>query len=942
MKKLLSTVIFVTTSSGVALAGLFGPDVRPVDIRCEYLKNPMGIDTENPRFSWKLETPDSKPQREIKQTAYQILVASSEKLLKEENADLWNSGKVQSQQSVNIEYGGPSTALGAWKTLESRKQYFWKVKVWDKDGKASDWSTTGSWRMGILKPEDWRGMWIKSDLELFDYQKELKKLPDHGLEGEKQMWQRAPSILKMTAGIEEAPAVWLRKEFSALNKPLRRATAYIAGLGFYELYINGQKVNDHYLNCAPYDFDKAVPYQVHDITKLLCGGTNAVGVILGNGYFNPVIPSLLREYAADWIDTPRLRFDLLLEYEDGSQQHVVSDETWRFTTSGPIRFNSVRSGETYDARKALGNWAGTGYLAEGWKPALKAEAPAGVLLNQNLPPVRIIEEIPAVSVVKNGDGYRFDIGVESTGWARLKVRGMPGQKITLRYPGKNSHTLGVYQECRYICKGGGEEMYSPTFAFNGYREVDVIGLNYEPQPGDLVGCRVVSDLAGLGRFACSSPELNKLQEVVCRTILNYNIMMPMDPVREKVCWTQDVETNFKTTAYNFEVRGIYAKWQEDFIRSVQHDGYVPTVVPGCFDGPTINGPWWGGMIIYNPWQLYNFCGDRRILERSYEPMQHYLRYLDSIATNHIITWGLGDWLDTTPDCRQNSRPQCTTVLFTSTCAYMMYYDILRQTALLLGKSQDAARFAARRDEIRAAINDRFFDAATGVYDKGSQTGYLLALLIEVPTPADRPRVMANFKEQIASDGFHVTSGFVGIPFLLPFLTENGMGDLAWRLATRKEYPGWFDMIFTRKNSVLKEDWAGKMVQMPSLAAPIGEWFYRNLGGIRPDAPGFRNFIIQPYIATLDWVKCEYESPYGLIRSNWRKKDGGLTMEITVPGNTTAIVHIPARDAKNVTESGKPVIKVKGVKFLRMENNAAVYTVDSGVYRFQSTLPEIVN
>jgi alpha-L-rhamnosidase len=265
----------------------------------------------------------------------------------------------------------------------------------------------------------------------------------------------------------------------------------------------------------------------------------------------------------------------------------------------------------------------------------------------------------------------------------------------------------------------------------------------------------------------------------------------------------------------------------------------------------------------------------------------------------------------------------------------MYNDILRQTALLVGKPEEASRFAARVEEIRAAINSRFFDPATGVYDKGSQTAYLLALLLDVPAKADRPRVTENFKAQIARDNYHVSSGFVGIPFLLTFLTESGMGDLAWKIATQPTYPGWYDMIFTLNNSVLKEDWAGKLVQMPSLAAPIGEWFYRCLGGIRSGAPGFKSIIIQPYTEAVDWAKCEYESSYGMIRSDWQKKDGKLTMEITVPANTTATVHVPAKDADAVRESGEPAANAIGVRFLRVENGAAVYEVGSGCYEFSS-------
>lgn len=959
------------------------PPPWPEELRCEYLERPLGIDMLRPRLSWKVVISDQSAQslgpvsgvlspdkapRGIKQAAYQVLVASSRQLLKSDTGDLWDSGKVESDQSVNVEYAG--------KPLSSGMQCFWKVRVWTSrteggdssfalratadrqrsEVRQSDWSGIAHWTMGMLELAGWgSATWIKSDLELFDYQKELKKMPDILKEKSWPMWERCDRIREMTSVAKEAPAVWLRKAFSGTGKPIKRAVAQISGLGFYELYFNGKRADDHYLNVAPYDFGKALPYQVQDVTHFISKGDNVVGVILGNGHFNPVIPCALREYTADYIDTPRMLFNLRIEYADGSVQHVVSDPTWKFTTGGPLRFNSLRSGEIYDARMELGDWSSTGYTAEGWKDALAAEPPAGKLVNQNLPPVRRIAEIPAVSVTKvdgkahsvactrlaeipqakDGAGYRFDIGVEATGWARLKMRGNPGQKILIRYPGSNVHTLGPYQECLYICKGGGEEIYEPRFAFNGYRYVDVFGLDYEPKVADVVGYLVVSDLRTTGRFSCSNPELNRIHEVVLRTILNYNIQMPMDPVREKSCWTQDVQSNFKATACNFDVSRIYAKWQEDFIRSVQADGFVPTVVPSCFDGPEINGPWWGGMIVFNPWQLYNFYGDRRILERSYEPMKHYMRYLDSIATNNIVSWGLGDWMDITAAGKHSKtcRPQNTTVPFTSTCAYMMYTDILRQTALLLNKSDEAAGFASRVTEIRAAINSRFFNPATGVYDKGSQTGYTLALLLDVPAKSDRMRVTENLRAQIVSDNYHITAGFVGIPFLLTYLTEHGMGDLAWKIATNPTYPGWFDMIFTLNNSVLKEDWAGKLVQMPSLAASIGEWFYRSLGGIRPDAPGFKAIIIQPYTETLDWVKCQYESPYGTIRSDWQKKDGKLTMEVTIPANTTATLYVPAKDVAAVTESGRHAAEAEGVKFLRMENGAAVYEVGSGCYQF---------
>lgn len=931
--KMVSTVILAfallaITSCRQANVGMDSPTVgllTPADLRCEYLVNPLGVDVVKPRLSWKLES----SQRGQKQTAYHVLVASSLEKLDGNVGDLWNSGKVASGQSLNAVYQGSE--------LRSRTRYFWKVRVWGSSGRVSPWSTCASWSMGVLSKDPWRGQWIQSDLSLYDYQVELKKVPDHELEIEKMengsdIRVRAKEVRKMTAKVTEAPAVWMRKEFKSEAKKLRRATLFISGLGLYEAYVNGSKINDHLLNVSPHDFGKTVPYHVHDVTALIEKGENTLGVILGNGYFNPVVPSLLREYAFDFIDTPRLRCELQLEYENSSTQLVVSDPSWKFTTDGPIRFNSIRSGETYDGRNELGDWSASGFDDKGWKAARTANGPEGQLVHRVLPPVRVLKTIEAVSVKAHEKGYRFDIGVESTGWARIKLRGKEGQKIVIKYPGSNSHTLGRYQTCEYICKGGGDEYYEPRFAFNGYRYVDVYGLDYTPVVTDLIGRQVVSDLQTVGSFSCSEERINTLQQVNLLTIQNYNVTMPMDPVREKVCWTQDVQSNFETSAYNFDLYGVYSKWQDDYVDSVLDNGFVPTVVPSCFDGPTINGPWWGGMLIFNPWQLYNFYGDKEILSKSYEAMKHHLTYYGSIAKNNIIEWGLGDWQDAAAQKAGYGKPRSTTVPYTSTCAYFHYADILRRTALLVGKPDEVVYYKDKMEVIRKSLHEKFYNAETGVYDKGSQTAYVLALRLNITPKKERARIVENLKKQIAKDDYHLSSGFVGLPFLLTQLTEEGLGDLAWTIATQDTYPSWYDMIFNEKKTAFMEAWDGGMVQMPSLAGPIGAWFYRSLGGIRPDGPGFKTFVIEPYTKTLDWVKCEYESPYGPIRSNWCKKESVLTMDITVPVNTIATIYVPGRD---ITEGDLSITEAKGVTLLRQENGRSVFRVGSGIYRFKS-------
>jgi len=378
--------------------------------------------------------------------------------------------------------------------------------------------------------------------------------------------------------------------------------------------------------------------------------------------------------------------------------------------------------------------------------------------------------------------------------------------------------------------------------------------------------------------------------------------------------------------------GIYDKWQDDYIDAILDNGFVPTVVPSCFDGPTINGPWWGGMIIYNPWQLYNFYGDKEILLKSYEAMKHHFAYLASISEDNVISWGLGDWMDVAGG--GNGTPKGTTVPYTSTCAYMMFADIMQQTASTLGEEADAKYFSKRREEIRKAVNETFYNDESGSYDKGSQTAYILALKLNIPPKTNRTRIIENFRKQIAVDNDHLSSGFVGIPFLLTLLNEEGLGDLAWKIATQESYPGWYNMIFNLGNTVWRENWHGRPVQMPSLAGPIGAWFYRSLGGIRAASPGFKSVIIQPYTNTLDWVKSSHKSPYGTIESNWQKKDGVLTMNVVIPANSTATVYVPG---ENVKESGVTAENAEGVHFLKYKNGYNIFSVKSGEYNFKSSL-----
>jgi len=899
-------------------AGALAGSVNPIDLRCEYSSSPLGIDVASPRLFWKLEGGD----RGARQTAYHILVASSEALLRRNQGDLWNSGKVESGQATFLVYGGEA--------LVSRQACYWKVRVWDQRGRGSDWSTNAVWTMGLLSESDWCGRWIASDLELLEFQKKLRALPDFGMEREKEVWALSKEIRGMTADVTNAPAVWWHKEFDA-PRAVRRGTVSVSGLGLFELYVNGQRISDHQLDPAFTDYQQRVFYLTHDVTAALRRGRNALGVVLGNGWFNLVIPHALRYYAADYIAPPQLRLELDLEFADGSHAFVGSDESWKSTTDGPIRFNSILSGETYDARKEMPGWAEPGLDDANWKPARTAPAPAGRLVSQQLRPVRKIQELPAVGVKREGTAWRFDLGVESVGWARLRAKGKRGQEITIQLPGSGSHTLGRYQTSQYIFKGDGWDQVEPRFCYAGYRYVDVTGLDYEPATADCVGQVVCTDLEPAGSFACSDERLNKLPEILLRTVQNYVVHIPNDPTREKAGWTQDIESGFFETAYNFNSLAMYTKWQRDFIDIIHANGYMPPVAPGRFDGPTINGPWWGGAVVYAPWWLYEFYGDRAILAESYAARKAQFGYLGSIATNGILSWGLGDWMEV-----GSVRPKRTPIPLTSTCAYYWFACILRDTAGLLERSEDARQFATAAAEIRATYNRKFFNSETGDYASGSQTCQLVSLIFGLVPEEKRGLVLQRFTERLTKDNHHLTTGFVGTPLLLQGLGDLGRADLAWTVATQTNYPSFIDAILNRGNTVLKEDWTGGLVQMPSLQGPIGTWFYHPLAGIRrdPAAPGFQRIILKPETANgLAWVKAHHDTLHGRIVSEWRREGARLTLDVTIPPNTTATVFVPANGVEVVREGGKAARKSSRLRFLRMESGRAVFAAEAGRYRF---------
>jgi len=732
-------------------------------------------------------------------------------------------------------------------------------------------------------------------------------------------------------------AIYLRKELG-IDKPVRRAIVSMSGLGMSELHMEGGKVGDAVLSPEFSDYNKRASYVVYDVTDRLKVGRNAIGVILGNGI--ACTPSLgyLKWYGNG--GQPRLLLKLEIEFTDGSRQTVVSDESWTWST-GEITYNDIWIGEHIDARLAKPGWDRGGYDDKAWHTPELVSGPRGRLFARMLPPIRVLETEKPLQI----EGNKFTFSTLGTGWLRLRTEGESGDKVVVNYrPGQsknyakfNIHGYCVTSEC--MLKGGGEETFEPKFLFNTLdRVVTVDGLRKPATPETLTRCSTQVDLRRSGSFECSNEFLNRQYAALLRTQRNYNFDYPMDPTREKSGWTQDVLTMINSAVYDFDSALFYWNWWQDMRDNQQQDGYLGSVVPLIDQAlDDCNCVWWSGMVIYTPWKLYQYYGDKRFLEESYPTMLAYLDWLACKADkDKVITWGLGDWIEV----GSNGGPKRTSKAITSTCGYYHYAKILAQAATILGKRADAERHEQLAGEIRDGFLKRLFNPQTGLVGENpdTQTGHILPLYFDM-IPAEKrqllvDRLVANIHER--KD--HISTGFVGTLHLLLGLPDLGYQELTYKMVTQQDFPGWNTIV---KDGVQMETWEGGQAQMPSLGGPIGAYLYQILGGIRPDLPsvGFKKILIKPsVVGDLSWVKCHYDSVHGRIVSDWRRDAGLLTMEITIPGNTTATVFVPAKDSASVTEGGKAIGKAEGVNFLRMEGGAAVYAVGSGQYSFQAPNP----
>lgn len=895
MKRLVDALILALL---IACSSPPKAEFRAVDLRCEYLENPLGLDVSTPRLFWKMD----KPTQGARQTAWQVQVASAPELLENGSADLWDSGEVQSERSVQIEYKG--------KTLQSRQNVFWRVRIWDEAGQVSAWSAVASWEMALLHTADWQAKWIG-----------------------------APR--SVTTGEFKNASPYFRKEIQLSGK-VKRARAYISGLGYYELYLNGKKSGNHVLSPGQTNYDRRqrekwsesrignmktrVLYEIHDITSLLQDGPNVLGVVLGNGWYlqadRPDEPAYL-------YDTPRMLAQIQIDYEDGRKETIVSDSSWKVST-GPIQYNGLHSGEIYDARLEQRGWNEPGFDDTKWSSAELVRQPTGTLVAQVSPPDRLTKTIRPIKVSQPAKGiYRFDMGQMLSGWARLKVSGEKGTKLKLVFTEEFGPTYG--QTDTYVLSGEGEEKWEPRFTWHAFRYVDVIGSPVELTVDNLEGCAVNTDIQPAGTFECSNTLFNRLLTNYRSTQLgNVHGGVPSDcPHRERRGYTGDGQISARSAIYNFDMSQFYTKWLGDISDAQNHlTGYVPNTTPYDDGG---GGTPWGAAYVIIPWYMYQYYGDVRLLGQHYEGMKHWIAFMkDNLNKDGILAGqGLGEWV-----------PPSVVVIdpdYVNSCYYLLCCKLMSRISGVLGQSTDQGYFKQLETEAAASINKKYFQPEQSVYSVGRQGANSYPLAFGFAEKAKEQAIFDKLVQSLKESKMHFDTGILGTPLLLEVLTEQGRADLAYTLMNQRDFPS-FGYMVEKGATTMWESFQGDVSHSHPMFGSICEWFYRHLGGIVPDAqnPAFKHSVIKPYpVSGLGFVRTTYPSLYGTIKTDWKIEGADYELNVTVPANTTATVYVLATIPEKVSESNHDVLQNKHIRFVGQEGHFAEYEVESGEYHFVS-------
>jgi alpha-L-rhamnosidase len=899
------------------------PVLRVNRLRCEHRHDPLGLDAVRPRLSWILES----EERGQTQSAYQVLVAGSEEDLRAEENLLWDSGKVASNRSVGIEYEG--------EVLRSASRCLWKARVWDGMGNPSPYGGPAIFEMGLLQSSDWEGTWLSAG------------------EGPSQDFDPPTGDEYDDVGNGLFPSPYTRKTFR-LDKPVRRARLYATARGVYEIYVNGTRVGNDVFAPGWTDYRKRIQYQTYDVTRLLAEGPNVLGAILGDGWYAGFVGFDPNRRGAHYGAHPQLLAQLNVDYEDGMQESIATDGSWRCST-GPILYSDFLIGEYYDAREEMPGWAESGFDDSRWYGVGVEDLGDALLVAQPDEGVKVTEEVEVKTVTEPERGVHvFDLGQNMVGWVRLKVSGESGTEVTIRHAEALAPDGTIYNTNlrfaraadHYVLGGGDEETYEPHFTFHGFRYVEVSGYPGEPPLDAITGRVVHSATPPTGYFECSNPMVNQLQSNIVWGQRGNFLSIPTDcPQRdERLGWTGDAQVFVRTASFNMDVAAFFEKWMVDLEDAQSPEGAFPDVAPllefSLLD-LSRGAPAWGDAGVVVPWTIYRTYADVRIVERHYEAMTRWMDYLreanpDLLRKNKLGN-NYGDWLS--PEGDATPKDQLAT-------AYWAYdAKLMAEMSHAIGRGEDAKEYEKLFERIRHAFNEAYVDPGGRV--KGdTQTGYVVALHMELLPEELRAKAAGHLVRTIAEKDWHLSTGFVGVGYLCPVLAEAGHPDVAYRLLNNETYPSWG---YTIKNgaTTVWERWDGWTeehgFQSPNMNSfnhyslgSVGEWLYRYVAGIDldPQTPGYGRLIIRPRPGGgLTHARGEYDSVRGKISSAWRVEDDRFVLQVTLPANTTATVHVPSAEPSAVTEGGVPLHEADGVELLRADGVEVVFIVGSGRYEF---------
>lgn len=877
---------------------------RVENLRCEGAVNPLGVESARPVLTWNLVA----ESRGARQSAFQVLVASHSDFLNETEADLWNSGLVSSS-AQRITYAG--------KPLRPAQPAFWTVRAWDDRKAASEWSVPSTWTMGLLAPTNWQARWIAG-----------------------------PEAAPASNGTSPAPLPIFRREFE-LTRPIARAVAFVCGLGNFDLFINGARVGDHFCDPGWTNYRDTCLYVTFDVKERLRPGRNAIGVMLGNGMYN-VVGGRYTKFTGSFGE-PKLILQLHIEYQDGGEERLISDASWR-TDHGPITFSCVYGGEDYDARLEQSGWDRPGFDDAQWKSARVVEGPGGVLRASEAPPVKIVESLKPQRLERTAPGeYRVDMGLNLSARPVVKLRGPAGSRVVVRV-GELATAPWEGHSYSYTLRGDGEEWLRPRFTYFGFQYIFIQGADLlDEREADLARPRlleigsefVTSSASAVGAFRCDNDLFTDINAMIDRSVRsNLQSVLTDCPHREKLGWLEVAHLMGPSILYHYDARGLYRKICRDTTESQLENGLVPDIAPEYtrFSGGFFESAEWGSACVQLPWLLYRWYGDTEILVRQFDTMKKYTQYLASTRNDAgLVKGGLGDWYDWTPEKGHAGLAQLTPLELTATAMLFDNARIVAETARKLGNDRDAESFAALSEHVREDFMRAYYDSALHSVSTGSQAALSVGLHFRLVPEADRQAVLANLVRAVESMNYRPTTGEVCFRYMVRALADGGRSDVVYRLVNRTDPPGYGCMLKQYGLKTLSEQWDKPGSSLNHcMFGHIQEWFQGDVLGIAQaeGSAGFERLRIVPTPAgDLREASGHYDSPRGRIAVAWKNTDEAFHLDVTIPGNTTAVVLLPIAKGMIVTESDGPLTESPGVRELSRTAAGVLLEVGSGRYRF---------